>query len=747
MTITRALYRSICRQLRDVERAIQSPWVLAPKSDGWHEKLSNILLPFRKRIAHFPNGLPLAAVPAPPLWCDQVRRSRQIDVGGRIQILWKGTWYVGTTVALPTTDAKGVMRGWQVQCDVDPAGVFTWGWKVRPVPDDDVNSAETVTRRQLEKAIAACLRSGKPDDVDLAFEVLRALYAQVTLAKADAVNPDLGSSFSAQRLRGAILGPLLADSFCLGSHYNYNAQEIRNGLPSVPMSLEGSFNAALGAKSWHPTKGSGDLTDYGDSALEALRFVAGSGISSFDPAAFAQRWDSWARSYSGYRCTALSERLSYRDLGIPSSSAGSHVRDLVMAARLPAILSLYSDEEALVNAARDMALVTHEHFDSLAAMEFVSRWAFRVLHHPAPVSQMDLADFAIEVAEGMKNVHLKHVVHAAVHQAKLEVDRFGLEQLGVAQEDKAIWCIAEDPRALPKFKSSEAIPAIATSVYLATKYPRLEAAMQANMLLGGDSACRAHIIGTVLGAREGEVAMSSESLKQLKCYEEVCGLLDSLVPEGAWQLRPTGGVPAISNSSYESSFRPMAPRSELISAGIRIQVVASHVQLPAKLQGAKGYRFEVEAELCKPKSTDTEENTENNAQEQVCQEATAISRYYILRFASGVTLPIFRQLDGNFRFRLTPDASRYSFRFHVLSFEPLDGLLGGMKFKAGGNTVIAKMGYINPVIAQDIGEFDPDTGPAESPAGVIDMGILDLRGFTTWNLESIQDAGFTPNVS
>merc|ERR1719235_621709 len=183
---------------------------------------------------------------------------------------------------------------------------------------------------------------------------------------------------------------------------------------------------------------------------------------------------------------------------------------------------------------------------------------------------MDLADFAIDVAEDMKNVHLKHLIHAAVHQAKLEVDRFGLEQLGVQQEDKAIWCIAEDPRALPKFKSSEAIPAIATSVYLVAKYPSLQSAMQANMLLGGDSACRAHILGMVLGAREGEMATSAECWKQLNCYEEVSGILDNLIPEGAWQLRPSGGVPA--SSSHDSNSLTLAPRSELVSRGIRIQV-------------------------------------------------------------------------------------------------------------------------------------------------------------------------------
>lgn len=741
MSLIKGVYRSICRQVRDVEHAVKSSWPSKLVKDGCEEedKLSKILLPFHRRIAHFPNGVSLSAVPAPPLWCDQMRRAGRVEVGGRIQILWKGTWYIGSVVNLPQTDAKGVMRGWQVQCDVDPTGVFTWGWKVRPTPEDGIESTDVITRRRIEKGVADRLRSGKSEDVDLTFEVLGALYAQVAHARADAVDPQVAFPASAQRLRGAILGPLLADSFCLGSHYNYNSQEIRAGLPPAPTKLVESFNASLGAARWHPTKGAGDLTDYGDSALEALRFVAGS--SSFDATAFAQRWDAWARSYSGYRCTALSERLSYLDLGIPSSSAGSHVRDLVMAARLPAILPLYSDEEALVKAARDMALVTHEHFDSLAAMEFIARWAFRVLHHPDPVSQMDLADFAVGVVEDMQNIHLKHQIHAAVHQAKQETERFGLEPLEDGQEDEAVWGIAEDPRALPLFKSSEAMPAIATSVYLVTKYASLQSAMQANMLLGGDSACRAHIIGTVLGAREGEMKVSSECWKQLNCYEEVCTLLNTLAPEGAEQLTLSGGEPS-KDSSNECIFRAVAPHSELTSAGIRIKVGASQVLLPEKLRGAKGYRFDVEAELCKPLDKSIEDSDRSGA-----KEATAISRYYILRFANGVTLPIFRQLDGAFRFRLTTDESRYSFRFHVLSFEPLDGLLGGMKFKADGSTVLAKMGCINPMQANEDGEFDPDREPLECPSGVINMGILDLRSFTNWNLDSIQEAGFTPNVS
>eukprot|EP01079_Euglenida_sp_SAG-EU17-18_P011413 gene11413-9920_t len=112
-----------------------------------------------------------------------------------------------------------------------------------------------------------------------------------SLAAGSSKPPDLNS-----RIRGSMLGSLVADALCLGTHYEYDAVKIKKfygGLDRYYAPGEKTqgvtHGVGWGARNFHggngngPAKRSGEQTDYGDYNMLVLQHLAD---TSADPHPF-----------------------------------------------------------------------------------------------------------------------------------------------------------------------------------------------------------------------------------------------------------------------------------------------------------------------------------------------------------------------------------------------------------------------------------------------------------------------------
>lgn len=106
------------------------------------------------------------------------------------------------------------------------------------------------------------------------------------------------------RLRGAIWGQLVGDAVCLGSHWIYDLDELERTCPGGVQGFEPPQNGH-----YHDGKASGDQTHYGDAALLMLQSVAE--LGRFKAADFGNRFIELMGSpeYTGYRDHATKKTL------------------------------------------------------------------------------------------------------------------------------------------------------------------------------------------------------------------------------------------------------------------------------------------------------------------------------------------------------------------------------------------------------------------------------------------------------
>ena len=88
-------------------------------------------------------------------------------------------------------------------------------------------------------------------------------------------------------------------------------------------------------------------------------------------------------------------------------------------------------------------------------------------------------------------------------------------------------------------KASPALGALAASLYLILRHPRLEDATVQNMLVGGDNSARAIPIGIILGCVEGMPTSMQKHLQQLRAHSS--GELKAHLDE--WHSRHTASQP------------------------------------------------------------------------------------------------------------------------------------------------------------------------------------------------------------
>lgn len=294
------------------------------------------------------------------------------------------------------------------------------------------------------------------------------------------------------KVRGMVMAAFAADALALGGHWVYNTQVLVKKFGRLER-----LEAPL-AKNYHPTKGAGDFTHYGDQTLLLLESVAAAG--GFEPAAFAEDWRAFMKTYDGYVDGATRGTLENFDAGASPQVSGAPSADLAGAVRIAPLVYRYRDDlDRLVAAARAQTAMTHNHPLVVAAAEFLARTGWAVLGGSAPVAAMQQAMAALSGAA--------------------ELGRWLAAGLDSRGRDSA-------PAIADFGQACEIEMAFPAMVHLVARYESdLKSALVENVMAGGDSAGRGMAVGLILGAWQGEAAIPGDWVSGMRQAQRIAALL------------------------------------------------------------------------------------------------------------------------------------------------------------------------------------------------------------------------------
>lgn len=285
-------------------------------------------------------------------------------------------------------------------------------------------------------------------------------------------------------LHAAILTSLAADSLALGAHWEYDQKRIEDALGRVSTLLPPTLTQ------YHPNRGAGDLSHYGDQVLVLLDTVTAAG--RFDLHAFCTAWQARMKDYDGYLDRATRETLRNLDEGLPPERSGALSSDFSAAARIAPLFTVHGDDaEALVAAARAQTLMTHNSPLVADGAEFFARTVLGVLGGATVREALDAAaeaGYAHLPAEDW----LAFTYLSADEDARMAIARFG-QSCGMKAAFHGV-------------------------VHLVTRYEDApQDALVENVMAGGDSCARGLMAGLILGARHGELACAPAWCNGLTC--------------------------------------------------------------------------------------------------------------------------------------------------------------------------------------------------------------------------------------
>jgi ADP-ribosylglycohydrolase len=292
-----------------------------------------------------------------------------------------------------------------------------------------------------------------------------------------------------------VLASFVADALALGVHWIYNTHVIDKKWGRVEDYIKPQ------RPTYHPSKDRGEFTHYGDQTLLLLQAVADN--SGFGLRGFAQRWQTFFQSYSGYFDGATKQTLENFAAGKALAEAGSHSEDLAGASRIAPLAYYYrKDLQAFLISARDQTALTHNNPTVVESAEFFGRVTWRVLNGESPTAALMQA-----VEQGFDREPFSKWIENGLNSAAKDT-RQAILDFGQMCEIQA------------------AFPSV---IHLIAKYENnLRDGLVENVMAGGDSAGRGLLVGMILGAHGGWDAIPPKWLTELKARPEIIKRLDQM---------------------------------------------------------------------------------------------------------------------------------------------------------------------------------------------------------------------------
>lgn len=299
-----------------------------------------------------------------------------------------------------------------------------------------------------------------------------------------------------ERAKSMVLASFVADSFALGSHWIYDTAKIEQQFSRITDLLpphEGTY---------HPSKGLGDFTHYGDQSSHLLKHLLLHG-GDFDITEYSRDWQSFMSGYHGYIDKASKETLNNLDAGKKHDTCGSKSTDLGGAARIAPLIYCYRDNlTQMLAAVKDQTLLTHTGAGVVDGASFLAESCHSILHGATPREAIKQA-----LAKSIANSELEYRLRNCLEQTHLSIR----DQVKIFGQTCSI---------------NSALPG---AVYAVLKNEdSLEEALIETVMAGGDSAARGMAVGMILGAYLGKEIIPSRWLEKLTAYKQIVAALDQL---------------------------------------------------------------------------------------------------------------------------------------------------------------------------------------------------------------------------
>ena len=144
-----------------------------------------------------------------------------------------------------------------------------------------------------------------------------------------------------EKIKRSILATLSADAYCLGAHWIYDEEQLKN----LPINWK-TLNPPQAM--WHKGKNKGDFTHYGDQTFYLLEYVAKN--KSFSKEDFYSFWRERMSHYEGYIDGATRGALE---------KINAESNDLSVCGRLAPLLLVSKNKEDFLSKVYELVEITH----------------------------------------------------------------------------------------------------------------------------------------------------------------------------------------------------------------------------------------------------------------------------------------------------------------------------------------------------------------------------------------------------
>jgi len=270
--------------------------------------------------------------------------------------------------------------------------------------------------------------------------------------------------FDKRKAKELVLGSLIADSYCLGSHWIYDEKELKN----LPTNWEELNNAC---SLWHKGKKAGEFTHYGDQLYFLYQYIIEN--DNFDLEQYIHFWKEKMEKYDGYIDGATKTTLENLNANkaIPCGSAST---DISVIGRIAPLLLISKTKNQFFQNVEKFVRATHNSSIVVEGAKF----------------------FAKVLVDVLDNIEMMEAIKERKDEFSTTIQKYVNEGL-YSIEDETF-------DAIRKFGPACGIDeAFGGVIHLLGKYTNFKEALIKNAQAGGDNSARAMIVAMFFIARYG----------------------------------------------------------------------------------------------------------------------------------------------------------------------------------------------------------------------------------------------------
>lgn len=278
-----------------------------------------------------------------------------------------------------------------------------------------------------------------------------------------------------EKIKDLVLGSLVVDSYCLGTHWIYDEEQLKNNIINWD-----ELNSPLAI--WHKGKTAGDFTHYGDQTYWLYEFLKDK--NSFDEKEYELFWFEKMKNYGGYIDGA--SRNTILNIENNLTPSGSDSSDLSIVGRIAPLLKVSKDSNEFLENVQKFVSITHNSSKALICSDFFARLLLLTLE------KYDI-DESINKLKNSYDSHFQMMIEKGL--SSKNSDTFTtIRNFGPA-------CDIDG--------------GFSGVIHLLTKYTNLKDMIIENSKAGGDSSARAMIASIIFIAKE-DLSQLPQSWQNIK---------------------------------------------------------------------------------------------------------------------------------------------------------------------------------------------------------------------------------------